>query len=170
MGVTTYTGRSRRALLNKQNSTYWVGLGRTSAWDNESVPPSPSPAASGIEEAIVFKKPSTVSLCTTVASGGDFTHLSQDYAYVTDDNALTEGARYLYLSTTFDPSAGEPYGDFRQVGVFSNLAPAVGYESATYLDPANVTASGTLEYLDNATVATMGPTRQEVIEIVIEYR
>lgn len=170
MGVTTYQGRSRRALLNKQNSTYWVGIGRTTAWDNESNPPSPSPSASGIEEAIVFKKPSIVSLCKTVASGGDFTHLSQDYAYVDDADAIADGARYLYLSTTFDPSSGEPYGDFRQVGVFSNITPATGYESATYLAPANVTASGVLEYLDNTTVATMGPTRQEVIEIVIEYR
>ena len=39
MGVTSYKKRAKLALLDKTNSVFWVAIGRTSEWPNESAPP-----------------------------------------------------------------------------------------------------------------------------------
>ena len=170
MAVTTYAGRARRALLHKQNSTYWISIGRTTAWDDEENPPDPSPSASTIEEPIIYVTPTTVSLAKVVTSGEDITHLGTKYEFVADGNAIAEGARYLYLLARFDPTSGQPYDTFRQVALFSNLVPASGHESDSWLAPANVSSEGLLEYLDNDVSTIMTETRLEVIEIMIEFR
>ena len=170
MAVTTYSGRARRALLHKTNSTYWVAIGRTTAWDDEEVPPDPSPSASAITEPIVYVTPTTVSLCKVVTSGEDITHLGTKYELVDDVDAITEGARYLYIMARFDPTSGQPYDTFRQVALYSNLVPASGHESDNWLEPANVSDEGLLEYLDNDVATIMTTTRLEVIEIMIEFR
>ncbi len=170
MAVTTYIGRSRRALLHKDNSTYWVAIGRTTAWEDENVPPAETPGATDIEEAICFVQPQLASLCRPVNENGDFTHLGQQYAYVADEDALVEDGRFLYILAKFDPTEGQPYGEFRQTGIFCNLVPVAGYEQAQWLAPANVADRGVLEYLDNDVKTTMAQNRQEVIEIVIEFR
>lgn len=170
MAVTTYIGRARRALLHKDNSTYWVAIGRTTAWDDENVPPAAEPGATDIEEAICFVQPQTVSLCKAVNEAGDFTHLGQQYSYVSDEDAIAEAARFLYILAKFDPTLGQPYGEFRQTGVFVNLVPATGYETAQWLAPAHVADRGILEYLDNDIKTTMATNRQEIIEIVIAFR
>jgi hypothetical protein len=170
MGVTSYKGRARRALLHKTNSTYWCAIGRTTVWTDEENPPAADPTATDIDEAICFVKPSLISLCKIVQSGEDFTHLGTKYAYVSDQNALTENARFLYLVSRFDPSAGQPYDDYRQVAIFSDLVPDQGHELDSWLAPADVTDPGLLEYIDNDTVVTMASDRLGVIEIMIEFR
>ncbi len=170
MGVTSYGGRARRALLHKDNSVYWVGIGRTTSWTNEASPPAAAPGTTSIEEPICFVKPQMVSLVKPVNSGEDITVLGQKYAYVADENAVAQGARFLYIMAKFDPTLGQPYGNFRQVGVTSDLVPATGYDTASWLDPANVDSPGLLEYLHNDAVTNMSLSRQEVIEIIIEFR
>ena len=170
MAVTTYSGRSRRALLHKTGSTYWVAIGRTTAWDNEESPPDPSPNDTGVTEPIIYVTPTTVALCKVVTSGEDITHLGTKYEFVADEDAITEGARFLYLMTRFDPTSGQPYDTFRQVGLYSNLVPASGHESDSWLAPANVSDAGLLEYIDNDVATIMTETRLEVIEIMIEFR
>lgn len=170
MAVTTYASRARRALLHKMSSTYWISIGRTTAWDDEENPPDPSPSASTIEEPIIYVTPTTVSLAKVVTSGEDITHLGTKYEFVADGNAIAEGARYLYLLARFDPTSGQPYDTFRQVALFSNLVPASGHESDSWLAPANVSSEGLLEYLDNDVSTIMTETRLEVIEIMIEFR
>jgi len=170
MAVTTYQGRARRGLLHKTNSTYWVAIGRTTAWDNEKNPPDPSPTASTIEEPVVYVTPTQVTLCKVVSTGEDVTHLGTKYEFVDDVDAIDEGARFLYMLARFDPTSGQPYDTFRQVALFSNLVPATGHESDSWLAPANVSDEGLLEYLDNDVATIMTDTRLEVIEIMIEFR
>lgn len=170
MAVTTYSARARRALLHKTNSTYWVSIGRTTAWDDEDNPPDPSPSAAAIEEPIIYVAPTQVSLCKVVTSGEDVTHLGTKYEFVADLDAIDEGARYLYLLARFDPTSGQPYDTFRQVALYSNLVPGTGHESDSWLAPANVSSAGLLEYLDNDVATIMTDTRLEVIEIMIEFR
>lgn len=170
MAVTTYSGRARRALLHKTNSTYWVAIGRTTAWDDEDNPPDPTPSTSAITEPIIYVTPTTVSLCKVVTSGEDITHLGTKYEFVADEDAITEGARYLYMLARFDPTSGQPYDTFRQVAMYSNLVPGTGHESDSWLAPANVSSEGLLEYIDNDVATIMTETRLEVIEIMIEFR
>lgn len=170
MGVTTYAGRTRRALLHKSNSTYWCAIGRTTAWDVESAPPSPSPGATNIDEAIVFVLPSVVSLCKPVDTGEDVTVNGQGYAFVADVDAMTEGARFLYLKTVYNPADGIPTANFRQNAVFTELEPAAGYENNQWLAPINVSDVGVLEYLSNHLERSLGVGEQRVIETIIEFR
>lgn len=170
MAVTSYAGRARRALLHKDNSVYWVAVGRTTQWPDDENPPDPTPGDSDIDEPIIFVKPTTVSLCKTVESGEDITHLGQKYAFVADENAIDEGARFLYLLTRLDPTSGQPYDNFRQTAVFTNVVPASGHGTDSWLEPNDVDDSGLMEYLANDIVTTMASTRLEVIEIMIEFR
>jgi hypothetical protein len=170
MSVSTYGSRAHRALLFKQNVTLWIGIGRTTEWSNEALAPDPDPTATTITEPIVYIKASLVSLCVPVSSDEDFIHLGTKYQYIIDDDAIINNARFLYITASFDPSAGQPYGNFRQVGVFSDLVPADGYESESWLEPTHVDSIGILEYLDNDTVTTMAQNRKEQVEIIIEFR
>ena len=170
MGCTTYVGRARRALMTKQNSTFWVAVARTTIWPNEQSPPSPSPGVTSIDEPICFVKADNVRLCKLVNSGGDINHLGQAYQFVDDTNAISEMARFLYLHAEFHPAQGQPYGSFRQIAVFSGLVPKAGYESDLWLAPTNVQNPGVLEYLDNDVVTVMSLTKYEVVPIIIEFR
>jgi hypothetical protein len=147
-----------------------MAIGRTTVWDDEENPPDPSPTASAIEEPIVYVTPSQVSLCKVVSTGEDVTHLGTKYAFVADEDAVDEGARFLYMLGRFDPTSGQPYATFRQVALYSNLVPGTGHESDSWLAPANVSDAGLLEYLDYDVSTIMTDTRLEVIEIMIEFR
>ncbi len=170
MGVTTYAGRARRALLHKQNSVYWVGIGRTTAWNDEQAPPDPQPGSADFEEPIIYVKPTNVSLCKIVSTGEDITHLGTKYAFVPDANAIAESARFMYIFARFDPTAGQPFGNFRQIGVFSNLVPAEGHEGDSWLAPENVNDEGMLEFIAHDIVTVMTNSRLEVVEVLLEFR
>ncbi len=170
MGVTTYMGRARRALLHKQNSVYWVAIGKTSPWENEEAPPEAQPGSALLEEPVIYVKPTNVSLCKIVSSGEDITHLGTKYAFVNDSNAIEENARFMYIFARFDPTAGQPYNDFRQIAVFSNLIPAEGHDGDSWLAPSNVTSEGLLEFIAHDIVTVMANTRLEVVEVMLEFR
>lgn len=168
-GVATYEGRIKRALNMKTDSVLWCAVGHTAVWPGEPDPPDEDPATTAIDTPIVYVKPSSVSLCKAVESGGDVTIEGQQYEFVADVDAYTEGARFLYLTTTFDPDI-HPYANFRQFGVYSDLTPSVGHENDDWLAPANVDDDGVLEIYENHTVKSFGPGETRVIEIVIEFR
>lgn len=170
MGVTSYRARARRALLHKQNSTYWVAIGRTTPWPNEDSPPLPSPGTNDIEEAIVFVRPQLVSLAKAVLADGDVEIDGQQFAFVADEDAVAEAGRFLYIKAVFNPADGIPTANFRQRAVFTELAPAAGHELDQWLAPANVSARGVMEYLAHTTMRSLGPGEQRVIELVIEFR
>ena len=170
MGVTTYQGRARRALLHKQNSVYWVAIGRTTPWENEAAPPEPQPGSAQLEEPIIYVRPTNVSLCRIVSSGEDISHLGTKYAFVSDAQAIEQNARFMYIFARFDPTAGQPYNDFRQIAVFSNLEPAANHDGDSWLAPAHVEREGLLEFLAHDIVTIMANTRLEVVEVMLEFR
>lgn len=170
MGVATYVGRALRAVQFKQANTIWAVTGRQTPWADENVPVQPLPTITSILEPVCFVKPQIIKLCKTVTSGGDVQILGQRYAFVDDDDALTESARYIYSLARFDPTIGQPYGDFRQVGLYVNLIPATGYDNDLWLDPLNVADPGVLIYASSDTVTTMSIQRIELVEIIIEFR
>lgn len=169
LNTTTYDCRVRTALLWKQNTIPWIAVGRTAVWANEQNPPDPSPGATDIEEAIVFAKATNVKLCKPVTEGEDITVDGQKYAYVDDEDAYTEYARYVFVEATLDPAV-MPYANYRQKGIFADLVPVAGHEADTWLAPADVSDVGHLLYLANKTVKSYGPGETRIERTVIEFR
>jgi hypothetical protein len=170
MGATTYTGRVLRALQFKTNNELWGAIGRTTAWDNEADPPDDPVSATTIEEPIVYVKAALVTLSKIVSTDAHIIINSQGYAYVDDEDAYDEDARFLIVDVMFDPVVEQVYGNFRQIGLFANLTPTTGHESDDFLIPADVSDEGVLVYVHNDTVTTMAADRQEEVKIALEFR
>jgi hypothetical protein len=167
MAIKTYIGEARSAWLQFTNSIYWMALGQTSAWPNEPIAPSEVAGTTDIAQAIVFVKAEFASLCYPINTNPDVTIRGQGYKFCTSDTAIANMARYVYLRGRFDPSTGQPYGTFRQFGVFTNLIPAANHTTDTWLTPVNVLDRGNLEYLENNTPTIMSVNRQEIIEVIL---
>jgi hypothetical protein len=170
MAVSCYAGRANRALLLYNDSTFWMGIGRTTPWNTELAPPSPSVSATTLEEPIVYVKAEIVSLCKTINANPDVTVRGQGYKYVLPVDAVAEFARFLYIRARFDPSEDQPYNTFRQIAIFSNLEPTQAHSSDLWLAPANVLDVGVCEYIENNAPTVMNLNRQEVIQVIIEFR
>ena len=170
MAVSTYMGRSNRAKLLYESADFWMGIGRTTAWSTELAPPSPSVAATTLEEAIVYVKAEIVSLAKTINANPDVTVRGQGYKYVLPADAIAEFARFIYIRARFDPSEDQPYATFRQIAIFSNLEPTQAHASDLWLAPANVLDVGVMEYVENNGPTVMNLNRQEVIQVIIEFR
>lgn len=163
----TYIGRIFKALELK-GQTLWIGVGRTTEWDDENNPDDVSPTAEDIEEAVVFVKAST-SLVKRVDSGEDLLVGGVKFDLVDDGDAYDDNAHFVYVYATLDGPTMS-YGDYRQKGIFVGLTPAAGHESDTWLDPTNVDDVGVLLYIANKEVVTYGATDTPTEHTVLEIR
>lgn len=172
VGITTIDSCVKQALRKKTLDVFWFALGRTTAWANEAQPPDESAGAHAIDEPICYVLADVVSLCTPVESGGDVQVDGQEYAFVADVDAYTEGARFLYIHADFnvEESPGLPYAGFRQHGLYSGLTPAAGHEADVWLAPVNVQDPGQLEYYRNHPVASFGPGDPREVKLILESR
>ena len=170
MAINPYAGCAENALLLYNNSTFWMGIGRTTAWPTELAPPSGSVSATTLEEPIVYVKAETVSLCKVITSNPDVTVRGQGYKYVLPNDAIAEFARFIYIKARFDPSEDQPYATFRQIAIFSNLEPTQAHINDLWLAPANVLDVGVIKYLENNAPTVMNLNRQEVIQVMIAFR
>jgi len=169
MSESPHIDRAWRALLEKTNSEFWVGIGRTTPWDDEETPPAVDLDAVDIEEPIVYVQATQTHLCKVVTTGEDVIVAGVKYAFVADEDALTEIAEFIYMVGEFTGTVGgQPHADFRQWGVLRNLVPAAGHETDTWLAPANVEDPGILAQLENHVKATYDGNWSITVPIVIE--
>lgn len=164
-----YTECSRLALIAKQNTTYWIAVGRTTAWPDDDNPPTETRLDEFIEP-IIYVKGSGVTLCTSVISGGDITYKGQSFQSVSDEDAIDELARFIYMSAEIRPASGQPYGTYRQRAVVCNVVPALGHESDAWLAPANVLDPGTVCLIENDTPNIQSIARSQMLPMVLEFR
>lgn len=168
---TSYVSRARNAWLNKTESTYWFGIGRTAAWTDENDPPTVPDDYTAIDTPIVYVKASLVKLAKIVVSGEDIIHNGVKYAWVADEDALTELARFLYCYCELTPGVGgQPYGTFRQTALYTDLVPATGHESDLWLAPANVEDVGNICYLANHIAVVLVESVTRAVPVMREFR
>jgi hypothetical protein len=169
-GISSYDACVKRALHAKQNCTFWSVLGRTTAWPDEEIPPGETPASHNVDEPICYVKADTVRLCKPVSSDGDITVNLQQYAFVEDEDAYSEGARFIYIHCEFsvEEFPALPYGVYRQHGLLSDLIPTAGHENDQWLAPVNVQNPGVLEYWNNHTVHSFGLGNPADIKFILE--
>lgn len=158
---TSYSLRSVINLDLKTNHTFWIVVGQTGDWAAEPTPDAFAPGDTSISTPVVAIKPVVMSLCREV-SEGDYLLLAEGqrasvtiegvyhyFAFVADEDYLTEYARFLYMHAIYDTPAGMPAPsteEFRQYSLYLDLVPAAGYESADWLAPGNIDDYGILAY------------------------
>jgi hypothetical protein len=180
--VIKYQSRTKRALEMKNGDDLWVVMGKTSEWEDEESPDAPLPGDIEIVEPIVAIKVNNKYMASEItyeeyALLGDLERaavmIDSTIVYlqlVDDEDAYDEVARYLYLRVTYDPivEGHTAFTSFRVYYVVSGLAPASGYEAATWLDPTNIDDYGFVEYENAGTVILGGSAIN--IPVVIEFR
>lgn len=136
-------------LVAKAESTY-LAIGKTTAWDNESIPPMAEDATLNIEEIIGYKKMGTVSICKPLGAEETTTYPTVKYkgtnwALIPTAKAKEEEAYHVYYTATIAGSELPP-SEYRQVGVYTGLTTSVKTPSVL---PSEVTKQGTLQFYDN---------------------
>jgi hypothetical protein len=168
MAISTVYGHVSRALEFFHRDDLYFAVGRTTVWADESVPPAPDVNLQEIEEVIAFKKVMEKKIVVPDAEGSIF-YMGDYYREVTEPNAETEKARWIYVSTTLIGNE-VPLSSFRQVGLYSNLVKEGSVPSnQLVLLPADVDDTGLLEIVDNRRVTHRQDDQSEKLSLVIEF-
>jgi len=159
MAVLTRLARHANAMFYKEranNEGLWMGLGRTSAWPNDLVPPIPDPSKTVIEQPIGYKKASEVTFVKQDPAG-TIEYLGERYTAIDDIEARSLRSTLIYLKFVVEYTE-LPATTTRQIGIFRGLGlkPEVDPNLQAAL-PEEVNNVGDLEILDN----TMPNTRAE---------
>ena len=176
-GVFEYPGRIDRALYVKINTPIWCEFGRpTTPWPlgpatppatgMVEIPTTPLPNQIDVDTPYLYVRANLLSVMVPITQT-QYTALAASnpgsviiigglwYQFVTDVNAFTAGAYWLYAEFIVDVATGMPPGQFRQTRVFSGLVPTAGNEGAAWLVPANVSQKGLAQRYDtNSLVVT----------------
>jgi hypothetical protein len=182
VAIVPYSGRIKTALTKKNGDQLWFVIGKNTTWDDNDSVQSPALGATSVTEPIVAVKPVLMSMAKDISEAEYNTLLDNQRAIVVVDNIITylqlvadedaysQIARRLYLRTVINPASGQPGKDFRQIGIFSGLVPAAGYEANDWLLPEHIDDYGMLEYLDNGDATKMDATGPIiVIAVALEF-
>lgn len=175
MSIIPYAGMVDGALKLKLDTTLWLGIGRTTAWPNESSPPAENVAAVVLDQPIGYKKVEMTSLVVPDALGS-IVFQGQNYRLVDDEDGVAEVARYCYIKASLNYQETNVNGNvvgavtFRQTALFSGLTSINGLEGETVLTPAQVSSVGRMIFLVNHTPRTRDILMRDIIEILREFK
>ena len=97
MAIATLKGHVSRALDFFNKSNIYYGIGKSTACVDEFNPPLPL-ETDDLEETIGYKKAESIFLVVPDEEGA-ITYKDTSWRVVSPSNALTEGARWVYVST-----------------------------------------------------------------------
>lgn len=171
MAVITLKGHVSRAIDFYNKESIYFCLGRTTAWEDETKPPVPlntddmeEPAGYKIIESKFLVKPIDGN------EGADITYRGSNWKIVPFDQAVEQGARWVYISANIG------YGEFaddlvyRQIGTYTGLERAEGVEPGKgNLTPSEVKDVGILEALDNRTPVYRDADQRETLSTILEF-
>ncbi len=175
MAVTTYRAHVNRALDFFAKTQVYFAIGKTTPWAPDDMnPPNEDSDAIDIDEIIGYKKVEGVFMVRPINPGngettGDFQYRDEEWKIIPVEDALEEGARWVYVDTTirFDEL---PLGFYRQVGVYTGLTLASGVSASKYnLLPAEVEDNGVLEVIDNRQPSNRQIDQKEKLSLILEF-
>jgi hypothetical protein len=187
MAIKTNQFQIGRALSFFKTPDIFFGIGKTSPWvagdyvgqDVPQIPEKQPPAPNGgsiLKEVIGYRKADKVLLVvphdgSSVPAGTQIIeHASgSQWRVVSEAEAYTLGAKYVYLETTIQP-ADFPSGDYRQVGFSTGLTRKSGVAVGKLaLLPSEVQDAGKLELIDNREKSTRNSTTKEFLSFIIKF-
>jgi len=168
MAISTVYGHVSRALDFYAKDDLYFCIGRTTAWDEENIPPAPDVNIQDVEEAIAFKKVLEKKIVVPDPAGSIF-YMGDMYREVSAEDAEDEKARWVYVSTTLTGDE-VPLVSFRQVGLYSGLVVDSSVPAGKLsLLPEEVEDTGLLEVVDNRRVTHRQDDQSEKLSLIIEF-
>lgn len=149
-------------------SNIYVGVGRTTAWNDENDPPTPSSNVEEITELLIYKKPDKVAFIVP-DNDGTITVLGNKYRELTLEEARTLQSRLMLVSVTFSTSDFGGIADYRQLGVFAYVIPTAGNEAKSVLLPAEINDPGYPIHFANRSPYYCYANHGETINLIVAY-
>lgn len=148
---------------------YWLALGGTSAWPNESVPPLPSTTWQHVPEAFLYLP---IQVCQVVFPHpeGDFitpTSRYQPLNTVDPYIAALAGGTYVYFEVRIPP--GLVTQPFRVYGLFQSIVPAPGAPATGPLLANQVSQTGILHWVETFRPVTPPASTSLLVPIVRQF-
>ena len=184
MAILTLSGHVARALDFYNKPSIYSAIGKYTEWkqgdcrelidgydpsiDYNLNPPSPA-ITDDMLEIIGYKK---VEFRAMVVQDdeGTLIYRNTNWRIVMPDQAVAEGARWVYISTTLSYSELPTDKPYRQVGVYTGLVPKPDIPESQYtLLPEEVEDQGILEVLDHRKPVYRDSDIREFIKLVIEF-
>lgn len=136
-------------LVSLRDSAY-VGIAKTTEWDDDLTPPSPSELTTTLEDLIGLKPVRELSVCKRVATPEDtdyptIQYNNQTWALLSPEQAFKENATHVYVEAYIGHS-DFPSGPYRQVGFFTGVKH--NSENDIIL-PEEITDKGLLVFYEN---------------------
>jgi hypothetical protein len=156
-----------------QQYRYWIGIGKSTPWLNEDLPPVPSISITTIPNIIGFVY---VNTCTSVYpnSTGVIATARQNYVPVTNnDPSVLAGykANLVYIEAILLPGALESGSSYRTKGLCTNInfiTPPSSLTSGTFVPASNV-SSYYLDWISLHSPINAPTSSNHVIQIIKEF-
>ena len=171
MAITTMLGHVNRAKDFFNKESIYFALGRSSAWEDEMNPPNEDAGAVALDEVIGYKRYMVKHIVRPVKEEetADIKYKNENWKIISSDEALNEGARWVYLDTTIEYDE-IPLGFYRQVGLFTGVVVNEGVPEGKYnLTVDDVADEGTLEVIDNRQASNRQADQTEKISLILEF-
>lgn len=172
--VVTYLGHTSRALSFYALDDIYLGIGKTSAWQDDEttnenfIPPEPNLDATELTELVGMKKLTRKQLVMP-DENGTIQYRNTTWKVISEEEAVENQARWVYVECCiyFDEL---PLVDYRQIGIFSRVQKATGVDKTqTVLLPKDIKSMGLLEVMDNRHVVTRQVDTKDVYSMIIEF-
>jgi hypothetical protein len=169
MATTTVGGHVSRALEFFERPDTYVGIGKSTPWEDENVPPNPIQTKTTLDEVIGYKKVEYKYLVVEDIVDGTISYRDSKWRIVPPDQAVAQGARWVYVEAhlRYDEL---PLVSYRQVGIFNRLVKLSNIDAGKVaLLPSEVEDVGVLEVYDNRKVVNRQSDQKEQLSFVIEF-
>lgn len=173
MAVVTLEGHVSRAKDFYDKTEIFFCLGRTSEWPDETKPPIPQNTDT-MEEPAGYKLIETKFLVKPVdvadADEAQLSYRGSRWQIVPYEDAVKEGARWVYISTNINYNDFSTSLTYRQIGIYTGLEKMPNVPVGTSaLAPDQVKNPGILEAIDNRTPVYRDMDQREVISTILEF-
>ena len=185
MAILTMRGHISRAMDFFNKKSIYAAIGKSSKWaqndckelegdsfdpdkDYDSYPPAPA-ITDDLLDVIGYKKIEFRSMVVQ-DDNGTLEYRGSKWKMVEPKNALKEGARWIYISTTLTYNELPILSPYRQVGIYTGLSAVEGIPESQYvLLPEEVLDAGILEIIDNRKPVYRDSDVRETLKLILEF-
>ncbi len=180
MAICTLKAHVSRALAFYNLDSIWFSIGKSSRWtkddiddfdetiDYDKYPPVPK-NTDEMKEIIGFKRVEFKAMVVQ-DDAGTLDYRNVKWRVVDPENAVKEGARWVYVATGLSYNELPVENPYRQIGVHTGLKPVEGVLSTLYaLLPNQVSDEGLLEVIDYRKPVYRDMDVRERIKLILEF-